>query len=152
MKLLKELYDMPDPDFARNKERSFRDEEEERLNGEVRDSFLNDKTSMEDFDLDTVKKIISMAVSKKQNLKRQGDEMLQTWEEKVNSESYLDNDEFNKLFKQFEQLKDSTEAPLIKFNKLYSITKELSDGADDFDNWKQSDDATELKWDRKFKK
>lgn len=152
MKLLKELYSMNDPFFAKRKERAYRSEEEGRIGDEIRKNFLNDKTSMEDFDLDSVEKIVSMAISKKPDLTRQGEEMIQTWEEELHSDAYLDNDDFNKLFKQFEQLKDSNDPPLIKFNKLYSLTKELSDATEDFDNWKQSDHAEELKWKHKLNK
>lgn len=140
-----------DSDFARMKERRHRAEEEERANAEISKDFDNDKTSMEEFDIDVVKKIIAMAVRKSPKLQRQADEMLQTWEEELHSDTYLDNDEFNKLFKKFEQLKDSNDTPLIQFNKLYSLTKELSDATDEFNNWKDSDDASELKWKNKKK-
>jgi len=145
--LLKEF--MNDEHFARNLEQRRRAEEEESANADIENNFDNDKTSMEEFDIETVKKIVAMAVKKSPKLQRQGDEMLQTWEEELNAGAYLDNDEFNKLFKQFEQLKDSNDTPLIQFNKLYSLTKDLSDATDDFDNWKNSDDAEELKYKNK---
>lgn len=142
--LLKEFFN--DPNFARRKEQRHRAEEEESANVKIATDFDNDKTSMDEFDIEVVKKIIAMAVKKSPRLQRQSDEMLQTWEEELHPEAYLDNDEFNKLFKQFEQLKDSNDTPLIQFNKLYTLTKELSDATDEFDNWKDSDDAVELKW------
>lgn len=145
--LLKEF--MNDPEFAHNLERRRRAEEEESANADIENNFDNDKTSMEEFDIETVKKIVAMAVKKSPKLQRQADEMLRTWEEELNAGAYLDNDEFNKLFKQFEQLKDSNDTPLIQFNKLYSLTKDLSDATDDFDNWKNSDDAEELKYKNK---
>jgi len=145
--LLKEF--MHNPFFAQEREQRRRAEEEETANGEIANNFDNDKTSMEEFDIDVVKKIVAMATKKSPKLERQGDEMLKTWEEELHGETYLDNDEFNKLFKQFEQLKDSNDTPLIQFNKLYSLTKELSDATDDFDSWKDSDDAEELKWKNK---
>ncbi len=145
--LLKEF--LNDPDFARKREQRRRAEEEESANIEIEKNFDNDKTSMEEFDIETVEKIIAMAIKKSPKLERQGNEMLQTWQEELHSEAHLDNDEFNKLFKKFEQLKDSNDTPLIQFNKLYTLTKELSDATDEFDSWKDSDDATELKWNNK---
>ncbi len=140
---------MTDPEYAQRLEQRRRAEEEETANIGIEKDFDNDKTSMEEFDIDVVKKIVAMAIKKSPKLERQGQEMLQTWEEELNPNAYLDNDEFNKLFKQFEQLKDSNDTPLIQFNKLYTLTKELSDATDGFDNWKDSDDAQELKWKNK---
>jgi len=137
-----------DPDFAQRIETRRRSEEEEQMNSDMARDFDNDRTSMDKFDVDLVKKIIAFAVKKDYNLNRQGDEMLKTWEEELHPDSYLDNDEFNKLYKQFEQLKDSTDTPLIQFNKLYSLTKELADAADEFDNWKDSDAGDDWKRNR----
>lgn len=134
-----------DPDFAQRMEQRRRAEEEEETNAKMAHDFDNDRTSMENFDVELVKKIVATAIKKDSNLERQGNEMLQNWEEKLHSNSYLDNDEFNKLYNQFEQLKDSNETPLIQFNKLYSLTKELLDSADEFDNWKDSDAADDWK-------
>lgn len=147
--ILEELYSMNDPHFAQRREQRCRAEEEENANIEIEKNFDNDKTSMEEFDIEVVKKIITLATKKTPRLQRQGEELLQTWEEELHPGAYLDNDEFNKLFKQFEQLKDSNDTPLIQFNKLYSLTKELSDATDEFDNWKNSDTAEELKWQNK---
>jgi len=137
--LLNEL--MQDPYFVQREMERRKAEEEEERTVKLAHDFDNDRTSMDEFDMEIVKKIISTAIRKSPKLESQGNEMLQTWENDLHSEMYLDNDEFNKLYKQFEQLKDSNDTPLIQFNKLYSLTKELTDAAEEFDSWKDSDEA-----------
>jgi len=62
---------------------------------------------LEDFDIKVIRKIIFAASEEKPKVKRQAEEMLKNWEEILSKDSYIDNDLFNKLYKQFEQLKDS---------------------------------------------
>jgi len=143
--LLNEFLPTHDPYLAKRREVRRRAEEEEQINDKMSHEFNNDRTSMDEFDPELVKKIVAVAVKKSTKLNQQGDEMLQTWQEKLHPGAYLDNDEFNNLYKKFEQLQDSNDTPLIQFNKLYSLTKELVDAAEEFDNWKDSDDATEWK-------
>ena len=144
--LLKELYYNVDPFLYKKKQQQYKSEEEEQLNSTLEKKFLNDNTSLEDFDIKTIRKIISVASEEKPKVKRQAEEMLKDWEEILSKDSYIDNDLFNKLYKQFEQLKDSNDPPIIQFNKLYSLTKEVMDNASTFEEWKNSKDAKQLKW------
>lgn len=115
-----------DEDYSKNRE-------DGRRHKEMSDDFQNDRTPLSNFDMADIKKIVMPAARSKGEVKRQVEDVISTWEELLDGDSYVEDDVFNKVFQQFEKLKDSEESPLIKFNKMHALTKEIKDAAANFD-------------------
>jgi hypothetical protein len=110
-----------------------------RMRDEMSADFQNERTPVTEFDLDEIKRIVMPAARGKPEVKRQVDEVMAAWQEMFDEDSYIEDDVFNKTFKAYEALKDSQESPLIKFNKMHAITKEVKDAADAFEAWESSE-------------
>jgi hypothetical protein len=126
------------PNYAADLERG-------RMRDEMMSDFQNERTPVSEFDIDEIRRIVMPAARNKPEIKRQAEEVMAAWEEMMDEDSYIEDDLFNKLFKQYEQLKDSDETPLIKFNKMHAITKEAKDAADAFEKWQGSEGGDKWK-------
>jgi len=124
------------------------DLERGRMRDEMMSDFQNERTPVSEFDVDEIRRIIMPAARNKPDIKRQAEEVMAAWEEMVDEDSYIEDDLFNKLYKQYEQLKDSDEQPLIKFNKMHAITKEAKEAADAFEKWQSGEDGDRWKDDK----
>ncbi len=107
--------------------------EQERIHGEMSTSFQNERTPVSEFDIKEIERMVMPAARNKPEVKRQVSDVMATWQELMDDNAYIEDEVFNKLYKQYEQLKDSTESPLIKFNKIHAMTKEIKDAASNFD-------------------
>lgn len=116
-----------------------------RMRDEMSTDFQNDRTPVSEFDLDEIKRIIMPAARNKPEVKRQVDSVLDAWKEMFDEDAYIEDDAFNKAFKAYEALKDSNDTPLIKFNKMHAITKEIKDGAQGFDSFETGEDGDRWK-------
>ena len=124
------------------------DLERGRMRDEMMSDFQNERTPVSEFDIDEIRRIVMPAARNKPDIKRQAEEVMAAWEEMIDEDSYIEDDLFNKLFKQYEQLKDSDEQPLIKFNKMHAITKEAKEAADAFEKWMSGEDGDRWKDDK----
>lgn len=109
------------------------DVEAGRMHDEMSSDFQNDRTPLSEFDLEEIKRLVMPAARGSRDVKRQVDAVIDTWKELLDSDAYVEDDVFNKIFQQFEKLKDTEETPLIKFNKMHALTKEIKDAAANFD-------------------
>ena len=121
------------------------DIEKGRMRDEMNADFENDRTPLSEFDLAEIKRMVMPAARNKPQVKRQVEDMLSTWEQLLDDDAYIEDDLFNKVYKQYEQLKDSQESALIKFNKMHAITKEVKDGAAGFDSFEGGEDGDKWK-------
>ena len=130
------------PNYAADLERG-------RMRDEMMSDFQNDRTPVSEFDIDEIRRIVMPAARNKPEVKRQAEQVMRTWEELIDDDAYIEDDVFNKLYKQYEQLKDAdNEQPLIKFNKMHAITKEVKDAAAAFDAWETGEDGDRWKDDK----
>jgi len=104
-----------------------------RMQDEMSSDFQNDRTPLSEFDLEEIKRMVMPAARGSRDVKRQVDAVIATWKELLDNDSYVEDDVFNKVFQQYEKLKDTEETPLIKFNKMHALTKEIKDAAANFD-------------------
>jgi len=104
-----------------------------RMQDEMSSDFQNDRTPLSEFDLEEIKRMVMPAARGSRDVKRQVDAVIATWKELLDSDAYVEDDVFNKVFQQYEKLKDTEETPLIKFNKMHALTKEIKDAAANFD-------------------
>ena len=112
-------------EFADYGENFAADMERSRMRDEMNADFKRDRTPVSEFDFDVIKRIMMPAARNKPDVKRQVDAALDDWEELFDTDAYIEDDVFNKVFSQYEKLKDSEESPLIKFNKMHALTKEI---------------------------
>jgi len=125
---------------------SVKDQAKDEMYGQMAKDFTNDRTPMSEFDVDEIKRMIMPATRKSKDLKRQADQILDVWEKNTEEDDYLPDDIFNKLFKQYEQLKDSdNESPLVLFNKVHALTKEMEEAVERFGDWSSSEDGDKWK-------
>jgi len=114
--------------------------------GNMAKDFTNSRTPMSEFDVEEIRRMIMPATRKSKDLKRQAEEIIKTWEENTEDDDYIDDEVFNKLFKQYEQLKDSeNESPVVLFNKVHALTKELEDAVERFGEFKDSEGGDKWK-------
>ena len=106
-----------------------------RMRDEMYTDFENDRTPVSEFDLDEIKRIMMPAARNKPEVKRQAEAALDIWQELIDGDAYVEDDVFNKIFVQYEKLKDSQETPLVKFNKMHALTKEIKDAAEAFEEF-----------------
>ncbi len=104
-----------------------------RVHDEMSSDFQNDRTPLSEFDLEEIKRLVMPAARGSKEVKRQVDSVIDTWKELLDTDAYVEDDVFNKVFQQYEKLKDTEESPLIKFNKMHALTKEIKDAAANFD-------------------
>jgi len=109
------------------------DVEAGRMQDEMSSDFQNDRTPLSEFDLEEIKRMVMPAARGSRDVKRQVDAVIATWKELLDGDAYVEDDVFNKVFQQYEKLKDTEETPLIKFNKMHALTKEIKDAAANFD-------------------
>ena len=115
-----------DEDYSRRRE-------EEHTDTELRTEFENERTPLDDFDIDDIKRIVMPAARNNAQIKRQAEDVMAIWQELKDSEAQAEDDVFNKVFSQYEKLKDSQESAVIKFNKMHALTKEIKDASVSFD-------------------
>ncbi len=139
------------PGFANADERyrspmSSQDEKNDEMYGQMAKDFTNSRTPMAEFDVDEIKRMIMPATRKSKDLKRQAEEILDIWTKNTEEDDYLPDEEFNKIYKQYEQLKDGeNESPLVLFNKVHALTKEMEDAVERFGDWSTSEDGDKWK-------
>lgn len=119
--------------------------EQETINSEMSADYKKDRTPVREFDLAEIKRLVSPAIRNGRDVKKQVEAVIADWQEMMDEDSYIEDDLFNKTFAQYKALKDSTDEPLIKFNKMHAITKEVKDAADAFEEYSNSDKADEWK-------
>jgi len=119
--------------------------EQETINSEMSADYKKDRTPVREFDLAEIKRLVSPAARNGRDVKKQVDSVIADWQEMMDEDSYIEDELFNKAFSQYQGLKDSKETPLIKFNKMHAITKEVKDAADKFEEYSNSDKADEWK-------
>lgn len=121
------------------------DIERGRMQDEMNSDFKNDRTPLSEFDFDEIKRIMMPASRKSADVKQQVDAALATWQELLDADAYIEDDDFNKIFQQYEKLKDSEESPLIKFNKMHALTKQVKDAAAGFEDYAGGEDGDRWK-------
>jgi len=126
------------------------EQEEETIRNEMSADFKKDRTPIREFDLAEIKRLVSPAARNGRDVKKQVDSVLADWQEMMDEDSYIEDDLFNKTYAQYKALKDSNDEPLIKFNKMHAITKEIKDAADKFEEYSNSDKADKWKDDKGY--
>lgn len=121
-----------------------------RMHDEMNSDFQNDRTPLSEFDLEEIKRMVMPAARGSKDVKRQVDAVIDTWKELLDSDAYVEDDVFNKIYQQYEKLKDAEETPLIKFNKMHALTKELKDAAANFDDESEGEYGDKWKDDKGY--
>jgi len=119
--------------------------EQETINSEMAADYKKDRTPVSEFDIEEIKRLVSPAARNSRDVKKQVDGVIADWQEMMDEDSYIEDDLFNKTYAQYKALKDSKDEPLIKFNKMHAITKEVKDAADKFEEYSNSDKADQWK-------